>query len=108
MCGKVRPRLGRDIELFIRQPDGLARRLDILYAGLAVSLIGAGNFWNAFPDERLCDDKLRFAALSGFRFLEYVEDFVKIVAVDGAAKRAAISSLCVTGASASRVTLFES
>ena len=49
---------------------------------LAVSFVCAGNFWNALPNERLRDDKLRFAAGGGFRSLKHAEDFVKIVSVD--------------------------
>ena len=53
--------------MFVGQSQSLAPRIDKFRAGFAMRFVGSGNFRNAFADERVRDDELRFPVVALFR-----------------------------------------
>ena len=100
--------------MFVGQTERLARGIDEFRAAFAVRLGCAGDFGNAFADQRLRDDELRLAR----RLLRRLERFEERppcrgrrrlhVPADRLRSFARASSLCVLSAIASSVTSFES
>ena len=64
VLGKIFPGFLRDEIMFVWQTESFARGIDIFRAGLAVRFVRAGDFRNAFADESVRDDKLRFSVMA--------------------------------------------
>ncbi len=104
-----------DEEGLLRQTERLAGFRDELHTGFAVGFVRAGDFGMPLPMRVLAMMNCGLPLVAALAFSKVVENFLEIVAVDfvnipavGACSRPAVSSLWVTGAIASRVTLLES
>src|SRR6202030_45565 len=80
--GKIFPGLLRDEIMFVWQTESFARGIDIFRAGLAVRFVRAGDFRNAFADESVRDDKLRFSVISLLCDIQRVEKLLHVLAID--------------------------
>ena len=67
--------------MFRREAEALARAINELRAALAVGFRGAGDFGDAFSDERLRDDELRLTG-RGLRIFKRCEECAEIVAIN--------------------------
>src|SRR6266567_6240229 len=68
--------------MFVGQSKPFARGIDKLCTSLAVRLMRPGNFRNAFADEGMCDDELRFAVVALLRDVQRIEKLLHVLAVD--------------------------
>ena len=68
--------------MLLRQPEPFARRLGVFRAAFAVRLGCSGHFRNAFPDQGVRDDHLRFPVVALLRDIERVEELLHVLAVD--------------------------
>ena len=68
--------------MFVRQSKRLARCIHIFRARLSVRLKCPCYFWDAFADQRVRDDELRFPIVAPFRHVQCVEKFLHILAFD--------------------------
>ena len=83
MLGEVVARLLRDEEMLVRQAERLARGVHEFRAAFAVRLGGAGDFRDAFPDQRLRDDHLRLAVVALLGLVQRAQERGHVVAIDG-------------------------
>ena len=72
----------RDKIMLVRQAERLAGCIDKFRACFAVCLVCARDFGNAFSDQRMRDDELRFPVVAAFRDVERVEKLPHVLAVD--------------------------
>ena len=72
----------RDKIMFVGQSETFARGIDKFGARLAVRFEGPLHFRDAFPDQRVRDDELRFPVVVLFCAVEGVEKRLHVVAVD--------------------------
>jgi FPC/CPF motif-containing protein YcgG len=68
--------------MLVRQAERLAGGIDEFRARFAVRLVCARDFGNAFSDQRMRDDELRFAVVAAFRDVERVEKLSHVLAFD--------------------------
>jgi hypothetical protein len=91
--------------MLLRQAKPLGRLLGKFSAAFAVRLGRARHFRNAFPDQGVRDNHLRFPVVALFRNIERVEKLPHVLAVDFLHVKAVgaethpVSSLCVSSPS---------
>src|SRR5207237_1638987 len=68
--------------MFVRESERFSRRVDKFCACLAVGLVRACDFGNAFADERLRDDKLWFSIVATLRDVKRVDKLLHVLAFD--------------------------
>ena len=80
--GEIFAHIVGDEIMFLRQPEPFARRLGEFGAAFAVRLGCAGHFRDAFPDQGMGDDHLRFPVVALLCDMERVEEGLHVLAVD--------------------------
>ena len=88
--------------MLVRQAQPLARLLGKFGAAFSVRLGCARHFGNAFPDQGVRDNHLRFPVVALFRNIERVEELLHVLAFDflhietvGAETHPGIFALCL-------------
>jgi hypothetical protein len=68
--------------MFVWQSQRLARCINILCARLSMRLIRPCHFRDAFADERVRDNELRFPIVAPLRHVQRIEKLLHVVAID--------------------------
>ena len=79
--GKIVAHLVGDVVVLLGKPESLARGVAILCAAFAMRLVRPRDFRNAFADQGVSDDHLRFSVVAFFRGVERVEERLHVVAL---------------------------
>src|SRR5215467_8496054 len=68
--------------MFLRQAERLARSIDKFRTRFAMRLVCPFDFRDAFADEGVRDDKLRFSVVPSFRNVECVQELLHVLTFD--------------------------